>query len=65
MFRRSLRHPKRELFLSLSKPSAYCKVAVVEVQSIRYVICGLFTELLTIIETILARCYGLTVFFKY
>jgi len=63
MLRRSLRRPNRVLFLSLTKPSAYCKVvAVVESQNMKCIICGVFTELLTIIKTILARCYDLKVF---
>jgi len=53
MFRRSLLHPHSYHF---SKPSA---VTVFELQSVECIICGIFTELLTIIKIILARCYGL------
>jgi hypothetical protein len=62
MFRRSLRRPHAYHF---SKPSAYCKVViVVELQSLECIICGIFTELFTIVKTTLAPCYGLMFFFN-
>jgi hypothetical protein len=59
MFWRSLGHPQGELS-SLLKTICYRKIVVmVELQSKKCSICGCFTELFTIIETIQARCYDL------
>ena len=47
-----------------SKQSAYCNfVTVAELQSMKYMVSGFVPELFKFSKTILARCYGLKVFF--
>jgi len=44
MYRRPLCHPQGELFIT-SNPSAYCKVvALVELQSMKCIVYGVFLE---------------------
>jgi hypothetical protein len=54
--------PSSSRTLITSKNICYCKVvAEAELHSVKHIICGTLTALFTIINTILARCYGLEV----